>query len=91
MATKNKSPIDDVFDFGFTTVDEHELEAVQRVSSEKLEETALLELKLNKLYSAIIPLLQNLKNNPDKDYIFWPNRIEKVEAFEKQLQKIIEE
>jgi hypothetical protein len=74
----------DMFDFGFTAVDEDELEAVQKVSvaAESTED------RLHNLYNAIIPLLNNLKQNPEKDYILWPNRLEKVEQFESHLQSI---
>ena len=34
------------------------------------------------------PLLTNLKANPEKEYILWPNRLEKVEQFEDHIQKI---
>ena len=43
---------------------------------------------LDKLYNAITPLLNNLKKNPEKDYILWQNRLEKVEQFEDHIQKI---
>jgi len=75
---------DDIFDFGFTAVSENELEAIQSAESSAAE----LEEKLDKLYNAIFPLLKNLKQNPDKDYIYWPNRVAKVEAFEKHITKI---
>ena len=82
----------DAFDFGFTAVDESELEAVQKTSS-KLESTSSkaseLEDKLNKLYNAIQPLLTNLKKNPEKEYILWPNRVEKVEQFEDLISAIV--
>lgn len=74
----------DIFDFGFTAVDEDELEAVQKVSSA----ASSAEERLNNLYNAIVPLLNNLKKNPEKDYILWPNRLEKVEQFEDHLQAI---
>tara|TARA_Y100000385_G_C12995147_1_gene594597 strand:+ start:564 stop:812 length:249 start_codon:yes stop_codon:yes gene_type:complete len=74
----------DIFDFGFTAVDEDELEAVQKVASEATS----TEERLNDLYNAVIPLLNNLKKNPEKDYILWPNRYEKVEQFETHLQQI---
>jgi len=80
------------FDFGFTAVDENELEAVQKLSSEASTVSAAAEEneeKLNKLYNAILPLLSNLKANPEKDYIYWPNRTEKVEAFEDHIAGII--
>ena len=80
------------FDFGFTAVDENELEAVQKLSNEASTVSAAAEEneeKLNKLYNAILPLLSNLKANPEKDYIYWPNRTEKVEAFEDHISGII--
>ena len=82
---------DDFFDFGFTAVDESELKAVQEVSkkAESLGADALnTQEKLDRLYNAIVPLLNNLKKNPEKEYILWPNRIDKVEQFEAHLLKI---
>ena len=81
-----------MFDFGFTAVDENELEAVQKaqeVANEEATTVGELEEKLNNLYNAIQPLLSNLKMNPDKDYIYWPNRTEKVEQFEEMISKIV--
>jgi len=82
----------DKFDFGFTAVDEDELEVVQK-QSQKLESTSgkaeELEDKLNKLYNSILPLLSNLKANPEKDYIYWPKRTEKVEQFEDLIAEIV--
>ncbi len=82
---------DDIFDFGFTAVDESELEAVQVLgATAKDEETkaSSTQEKLDKLYNAVVPLLNNLKKNPEKDYILWPNRLDKVEQFEDHLQEI---
>ena len=44
--------------------------------------------RLDKLFGAIQPLLNNLKKNPEKEYILWPNRLEKIEQFEDHIQKI---
>jgi hypothetical protein len=35
----------------------------------------------------IIPLLKNLMKNPDKEYIYWPKRTDKIQ---KQIDKILE-
>jgi vacuolar-type H+-ATPase subunit E/Vma4 len=81
----------DMFDFGFTAVDEEELKSVQAIKQEKEMADDTLEhvqAKLDKLYNAIVPLLNNLKKNPEKDYILWPDRLSKVEAFETHLQDI---
>ena len=48
-----------------------------------------LQDKVNNLYNAILPLLSNLKANPEKEYILWPNRTAKIEAFEELIGKII--
>jgi hypothetical protein len=74
----------DIFDFGFTAVTEDELEIVQTTQ----EASTNTEQRLDALYNAIMPLLNNLKANPEKEYILWPNRLEKVEEFEDHLQAI---
>jgi hypothetical protein len=82
---------DDFFDFGFTAVDETELQAVQDAQKAKGDvevKANTNQEKLDKLYNAITPLLNNLKKNPEKDYILWPNRVEKVDQFEDMLRKI---
>jgi len=82
---------DDIFDFGFTAVDETELEAVQKATAEATQVATTAnstQEKLDKLYNAVIPLLTNLKRNPEKEYILWPDRLSKVEAFEDKLTEI---
>jgi len=81
----------ELFDFGFTAVDEDELSAVQQTTAlandaEQLATTT--QERLDNLYNAIVPLLNNLKKNPEKEYILWPNRLAKVEQFETHLQTI---
>ena len=78
-------------DFGFTAVDESELNVYQE-AQQKVEETTeaanATQDKIDTLYNAIQPLLNNLKANPEKEYILWPNRLEKIEQFESYLQDI---
>jgi hypothetical protein len=73
--------IDYDFDFGFSAVNESELEIVQSAENEKK--------KADAVYAAILPLLSRVKQNPEKDYISWPNRLPKVEEFEKSLAVIM--
>ena len=77
----------DIFDFGFTAVDEDELDTVVELQ-DKAELTLSYQTRLENLYNAIQPLLTNLKANPEKEYIKWSNRLEKVEAFEDHIQAI---
>jgi len=75
------------FDFGFTAVSEEEMETTQQLETT----TATLvssQDKIDRLYNAIVPLLNNLKANPEKDWIHWPNRLAKVEEFEDHIQSI---
>ena len=76
------------FDFGFTAVDEQELEAVSTASDKvaaTTETAKAAQKKLDSIYNAVIPLLNNLQRNPEKEYIFWPDRHSKVEAFRDKL------
>lgn len=111
----------DDFDFGFTMVDEDDLDvgtvSTQPVQAEipsdqiegimdKLEQIeariltadnsgminehrALVEqdvaTKLRDVEDLILPLLLNLKKNPEKDIIKWPNR---TVIIDKQIEKI---
>ena len=86
MSTDNE-----LFDFGFTLVDENELEAVQKAQetvASSSESANATQDRLDKLFGGIQPLLNNLKKNPEKEYILWPNRLEKIEQFEDHIQKI---
>jgi hypothetical protein len=78
-------PDENFFDFGFTVVSEDELESIQVADAT----VADIYTRMNQLYDAIMPLLKNLKQNSDKDYIYWPNRVEKVELFEKKIKSIM--
>ena len=77
----------ELFDFGFTAVDETELEAAQQLENVSSEAEKSQE-KLDELYNAIQPLLANLKMNPEKEYILWPDRLDKIEQFEEYILKI---
>jgi hypothetical protein len=82
---------DDIFDFGFSAVDIDELDVLLEAKAEVENKGAVagaIEEKLDNLYSAIQPLLNNLKSDPSRDYIFWPDRLEKIEEFEAHLYKI---
>lgn len=83
---------DDFFDFGFTAVTEDELETVRNVQEEQAQlkqQLQQVDSKSKSLYDAIMPLLENLKQNPEKDYIYWPNRYEKIDQFQDKLSDIM--
>ena len=68
---------DDDFDFGFTTTTEDELK------QEGYD-------KAHQMYDAIMPLLQNLQKEADKNPIInWQNRAKKIDQFITKLNKIL--
>jgi hypothetical protein len=85
------SNFDPINDWGFTAVTEDELEAVQSAQTTVAQTTASasdLQDRLEKLYNAIIPLLDNLAKNPEKGYIKWENRLPKINAFREHIKQI---
>ncbi len=78
------SNTEDLFDFGFTAVSEDELETVQASIANQVSSLERLE----KMYKSILPLLDNLEKNPEKDYIYWPDRTKKIDEFRKRLNNI---
>jgi predicted nuclease with TOPRIM domain len=75
-------------------------ETIQQVSNEKqtLEDQLTdskvknddLEYRLELLYKAVTPFLDNLCKNADKSTIYWPDRVNKIEAYKGKLLSIVE-
>ena len=79
------------FDFGFTAMDAEELDVVQEKveAATKAETSALTQPeKCDTLYNMIMPLLTNLQQNPEKEYIYWPEGLMKVEEFRDKLTEV---
>jgi hypothetical protein len=93
-----KMSLDDAFDdFGFSAVSEDELKSLERkLQQEVNQKQAALQViettykaKLEQLYKTVMPLLVNLAKDDNKEYIYWPNRTEKMNAFIKKVQSIV--
>jgi hypothetical protein len=66
-------------DFGFTFTDSEELTA----------KAVQAEDKVQGLRKMIMPLLENLMKNPEKDTIVWPDRDKRIKKFIKDMDKYI--
>lgn len=88
------------FDFGFSILDEGELKKAEtqlqtqltEVARKKDEVSESLEItneKLRGIMKMIKPLLDNLSRDPEKHYIFWPNRVDKIKDFTVKLEAYI--
>lgn len=78
-------------DFGFSIVDETELDASATMTAKVENAEKLVDEywnRLDKMHRTVLPLLFNLKSNPEKDMIHWPNRVEKIDAFIAKLDDI---
>ena len=81
----------DFNDFGFTAVTADELDLYQEKTEELTSSNLRVvrtEQQVQDLYDAIQPLLNNLKRDPEKSYLLWPERVEKIEQFQEHLRKI---
>lgn len=73
------------FDFGFSAASEDELV----IESDREQSIEDLSDRLQVMYNAILPLLNNLRKDPEKQYIVWPDRTAKIDAFEAKLTAIL--
>jgi hypothetical protein len=83
------------YDFGFSFVDE-DYEEVKEVNtklnkdySDSQQKIDDLQTRLETLYNAVVPFLDNLCKNPEKSTILWPNRVEKIQNYKKKLETIV--
>ncbi|MDR3503057.1 MAG: hypothetical protein P4L79_10810 [Legionella sp.] len=86
------------WDFSFKPVVEElqktEEEFKKKFANQQVKhESTLAEYKhkLETLHDLIMPLLVNLTRDPDKTYISWPSRAEKVKAFIDKINALMEE
>lgn len=77
----------DEYDFGFSLVSEEELKEHEETL---IKRAATESEKLNNLRDMIMPLLKNLAKDPNKEYIYWPNRKDKIEEFIKRMNNIVD-
>lgn len=73
----------------------HEEELKQKHQKE-LEKTlqnvqSTAQQKMEGLKNLFMPLLKNLARDEDKHYIFWPNRVEKINSFIKKIDQYIDD
>jgi len=80
-------------DFGFSLVSEDELKEYENKLLKEVEQkdgqVQHYGDKLEGIRKLVMPLLNNLMANPDKHYIYWPNRTEKIQQFIKKLDSYI--
>lgn len=72
-------------DFGFSVVNAEDVIAVIEANPRNVK------ISMIKIFDKINPLLRKLEDNPDKDYIHWPNRQERIRQFREDLQTLIKE
>lgn len=72
-------------DFGFTAMDADELASVD---TKIIEKTTTATEVIKKLDDFVRPLLENLAKDSDKDYIYWPNRLDILTAKIQELDDL---
>lgn len=87
------------YDFGFSLVSENEIKAHEEQLKREVEKQAKVvertskeaKDKLHTLRDMIMPLLNNLAKDPTKEYILWPDRAQKIQAFIKKINSFVDE
>jgi hypothetical protein len=55
----------------------------------KAQYDELMKAKFQEIEGLIVPILQNMKKNEEKDYLYWPGKQRKAQC-ELQLEKILQ-
>jgi DNA repair exonuclease SbcCD ATPase subunit len=82
-------------DFGFSFIDDEISDLKKQVKSNTndfskvSEENEILKNNMKELFELTNKFLENLKKNPEKKTIYWPNRAEKIEEFQEKLKQIV--
>jgi hypothetical protein len=48
------------------------------------------QAKLQGLRDMVMPLLKNLAKDPEKTYVFWPDRADKMQLFIKKVNDFVD-
>lgn len=64
-------------DFGFIAVSENELTSLKQHSD-----------NFDEVIAAMLKLVDNLMKNPEKDYFYWPNRVEKLTVLKNKILEL---
>lgn len=78
------------YDWGFSAVSEEEMKEGERRLAIQLSDTEnSYKEKLEGVVTMVLPLLDGLMKDPDKIYIHWPNRIDKIKNFKIKLMNYV--
>lgn len=53
--------------------------------------TEQMQAKMEGLVKMVMPLLNNLMTEPSKEYIYWPDRVEKIKKFKTKIEAYIKQ
>jgi hypothetical protein len=56
------------------------------LTAERIAMQTEVKSKLKELEQLVVPLLVNLMKNPEKEYIYWPNRTDKIKE---QIDRVL--
>jgi len=97
---EGKMITDDIFDndFGFSAASEEELKKYEKQQLQQLTkkvdssvaEASTYKERLETMYKMIVPLINNLSKDPQKEYILWPGRDKRLAEFKQKLDALMD-
>jgi hypothetical protein len=91
MSKESPFKLPETNDFGFTHVDESDLPSTKAIAAARDEVVKTRIEQSNKLEDVmdeIKKFLDNLKLNPEKEFIKWPNRVDAINKFWAKLNNL---
>jgi hypothetical protein len=93
MSKQSLEITEDADDFGFSLVSKEEMEArEQKVADEAaaphIARAGDAEERLESVMKLVLPFLNNLAKDDNKEYIYWPDRPKKMRDFISKLRQV---
>ena len=64
-------------------------QAAEAVIKETAATAEEYRARMHRLYKMVMPLLNNLRENPERSYIYWPERQDKIDEFQRRIEAVI--
>ena len=80
---------DQHWDFGFSFISDEEMKAQEKILTDKLQSVQSgSKEQVDALRGLIMIFLNNMLKDPEKPWIYWPDRVDRVREFINKINSI---